>query len=339
MPIREATYQHWPGERLGIWRRRVVIAATGLKACLASKHLRRILGACWFIALAEVAVYFLIGQLLVPDSFATQTQENFSRQIQAILRGLVAWLNLHPEISVRVTQDFLFYQLSGLLMVLTMFAVAMAIPHLITRDLSSRAIVIYSSKALSRWDYLVGKFGAVFGLIGLTWILPVTFAWLLGNLLAPHWHFFWHSRLAFVHALAYALCGAGLLSGLALGVSAISSREKVAVAAWMGLWLVGSVFSRAGRGPRGAVEHPAWRWLENLSTTFNLDQIGIAIFRLKDDLDLARENIPLLGQFLRGLRRTPLAVLETPDLTGALVGLAVMLAIAAAFVIWRVRPE
>jgi hypothetical protein len=157
--------------------------------------------------------------------------------------------------------------------------------------------------------------------------------------LAPQWHFFWHSRLAFLHAMAYGLCGAIVLSGLALGISAISRREKVTVAAWVSLWLVGSVFSRAGRNPRGAIEHPAWNWLEHLSTTFNLEQLGIAIFRLKDDLELAQDNIPMLGQFLRGFRRSTLAALDTPDLSGALVGLALMLTVAAGFVIWRVKPE
>ena len=63
---------------------------------------------------------------------------------------------------------------------------------LITRDLASNAIIIYASKAVSRGDYLLGKFATAFGLLVLTWLGPVCAAWFVGNLLAPDWRFFWH---------------------------------------------------------------------------------------------------------------------------------------------------
>ena len=65
----------------------------------------------------------------------------------------------------------------------------MAIPLLITRDLACNAIVIYSSKAVTRGDYLLGKFATAFGLLALTWLGPVCAAWFVGNLLAPDWTF------------------------------------------------------------------------------------------------------------------------------------------------------
>lgn len=339
MPLHEAHYRHWEGRRTGIWTRRGVIAANGLNGCLKSKWLRRVLAVCWTGALGQVAVLFFLGQLLVTDSLAARSQAGFNLQLQTILQGLVAWLEQHPEISVRVSQDFLFYQLGGFLTSCTMLAIALAIPHLITRDLSSKAIIIYSSRAIDRWDYFLGKLGAVLGLITLTWIGPVCFAWFLGNLLAPHWSFFWHARLALMHALLYGLSGAVVLGGLALGVSAISSREKVTVTAWFALWFVGGVFSSVGKAPREVLDSPARYWLEHLSTTFNLEQISASIFRLKDDLQLAQDNIPLFNTLLHGVSPHAIAAWQKPDLLGGTVALGVMLAVAAALIIWRVKPE
>src|SRR5262249_24970905 len=109
--------------------------------------------------------------------------------------------------------------------------------------------------------------------------------------------------------------------------------------AWLALWLVGRVFSTIGRGPREMFDSPVRHWLQHASTTFNLEQISSSIFRLKDDLELAQNNIPLFGQLLRGVQPLTMAVVRHPDLAGALGGLVVMLVIAGLLVAWRVKPE
>ena len=339
MALHETSYQHWTGSRSGILSRRAVIAQNGLTACLKSKWLRRVLAACWGGALAQVCALFFLGQLLVKDSLIARSQEHLNSQVQIILRGITSWLEMHPEISVRVTQDFLFYQLSRALTMLSMVAMALAVPHLITRDLSSKAIVIYSSKAINRMDYLFGKAGTVLGLIALTWLGPVVFSWFLGNLLAPRWNFFWHSRLALIHAMEYGLCGTLVLGGLALGISAISGREKITVASWLGLWLLGWVFSSVAQGRREVMSGVARRLLQHLSTTFDLNQLSTSIFRLGDDLKLAQDNIPLFGNMLQNIPPSVMTALQSPDVWGAVTSLALMLGAAAVIIAWKVKPE
>jgi hypothetical protein len=136
--------------------------------------------------------------------------------------------------------------------------------------------------------------------------------------------------------LAFTTISMLILSGLALGVSALSGREKVPVGAWLALWLVGGFISR---GPRGrGMEHPAQSWLENLSVTFNLEQIAAALFRLPDDLKLAQANIPLFSQFTSNLRSDSMATLQNPDLAGAGIALGLLLAAAAVLVYRKVQP-
>ncbi len=334
MTIHESHYQHWDGQRQGIWRRRAVITWHGLKSCLQNKWMRHIVTVSWGFCLAQIAFLFLIGQLLVTDSLANQYLPTFSRQVQFFASALVTWLQQHPEISVRTTQNLLFYFFSSKLMFLGLAAIALAMPHLISRDLSSRAIIIYSSKAVGRLDYLLGKGGTLVGLLALTWAGPVLVAWLAGNLLSPKWHFFWHSRLALGHMLSFMLVSMLFLSVLGLGVSALSGKEKIAMGMWMGLWFLGNSIAEVAQQTQ---TNP---WLKYFSFRNNLDTICSAIFQLKKDFILAQQNIPIFGDFLRGaVNPQTMDSMQNPDLFGALAGLGVMLVLAAGILFWRVKPE
>lgn len=325
MSLHDFSYQHWEGRHCGIWRRRWVIALNGLKSCLDNRWARKLVLAAWTIALAAVGILFLIGQLLVPDSTAYEKLEQLlNRQMRELFEGLKAWLTDRPGISVRVAYNMLFYFFASTLYWLAMISTALAIPHLISRDLSSRAIIIYSSKAVSRFDYFLGKFGTIFGLLSLMWLGPVLATWLAGNLLAQEWSFFWHSRGALFNALLYVIVSMLTISVLSLGISALSSKPRMAMSYWIAFWLVGDAVGSAASITR------------SLSISHNLEQISRRIFNLGGEVQLAQENIPFLGDIMQ----RPLASwLETPEIGGALIALAVMLALAVIIMAQRVKPE
>jgi ABC-2 type transport system permease protein len=331
MPLHDTSYQHWQGVHLGLWGRRWVIARNGIGACLQIKGMRQLATMCWAAALLMTAILFMVGQLLVGDSIVVQWVSNLNPGLQTFASLLTTWLEQHPEISVRTTQDVLFYYFGIYLMRVSIFALGMTIPLLITRDLASNAIIIYASKAVSRGDYLLGKFATAFGLLALTWLGPVCAAWFVGNLLAPDWGFFWHSRVALAHALAYGLISMSILSLLALGVSAISTKEKATPAYWYLWWIVGGVI-----GPIAVQTRP---WLQHLSFNYNLDQIALAVFRLASDLKIAQDNVPILGEMLRNIKPQTMAALNTPALGGATLALLLMLGLAAGTITRRVKPE
>jgi hypothetical protein len=153
----------------------------------------------------------------------------------------------------------------------------------------------------------------------------------MGNLLAPDWRFFWHSRAALGNALIYTLGGMSVLSVLALGVSACSRKEKTTTALWYVWWILGGVVV-----PIAAQTQP---WLRHLSFHYNLDQIALAVFRLGEDLNTVRDNIPIFGNMLRGTRPQTLAELSAPTTWGAVFWLLLMLGVAALVVRKRVKPE
>jgi hypothetical protein len=331
MPLHDAHYQHWEGTHLGLWARRWVIAKNGLTASLQSKFIWRILTVCWLMGLAMAGLLFLIGQLLVADSIVVRWTAQLNPQLQALARMLTSWLQEHPDISVRTTQDVLFYFFCVYLTPLSIFALGVTLPRLITRDLASNAIVIYASKAVSRSDYLLGKFCSAFGLLTLTWLAPVCGAWLLGNLLAPDWRFFWQALAPLCHVLIFGLAGMAVLSGLALGVSALSSREKWTPAIWFIWWVLGGTL-------QPIAEHTQ-PWLRHLSFTYNLRQIALATFHLGHDLETAQANIPIIGQALGHIPAETMNTINHPALGGAVAGLALMLTAAAVILRKRVSPE
>jgi hypothetical protein len=80
-------------------------------------------------------------------------------------------------------------------------------------------------------------------------------------------------------------------------------------------------------------------WLRHISFSFDLDQVASATFRIGDDIKIARDNIPVLGEMLRNIREQTMASLNSPAIWGALITLALMLGVAAFVVNKRVKPE
>jgi hypothetical protein len=331
MPLHDTSYQHWDGVHLGIWGRRLVIARNGITSCLQIKGMRQVATSCWISALLMAALLFLTGQLLVADSLVVRWIGGLNPNLQTFAHLLSVWLEQHPEISVRNTQNVVFYYFCTLLLRVSIFTLGMIMPILITRDLASNAIIIYSSKAVNRGDYLLGKFATAFGMIAITWLGPICAAWLVGNLLAPDWRFFWHSRAAIAHVLLFGTVAMSFLSLLALGVSSISSKEKSTPGIWITWWIIGGIIA-----PIATQTLP---WLRHLSFNYDLEQIAIGVFRIGDDIKTAQDNIPVLGELLRGIRADTIAALNSPTMSGAIFAMIVMGGAAAWVIAKRVKPE
>ncbi len=291
MALHDVHYQSWDGRHRGIWRRRSVIAVQGLRACLANRWMRYAVGLAWGMGLSVAMIVFVIGQLLVPDSLVMEWSETLRGAPQALVGGLATWLGGHPEISVRTAENLLFYGYAVMSLTVNLVVVMLAIPHLVTRDLSSHALLIYSSKALTRWDYLLGKLGTLLGLLVMTWLGPACMAWLLGNLLAPEWHFFWHSRTAILHTLMFIGCAGLFLAVFGLGVSSVSAKEKTTVGVWLVLWLVGNALV-----PVGLNTNP---WLQYLSFRHDLQQVATRIYAPSEDVERFQSEIPVFGELMR----------------------------------------
>ncbi|MEC8929320.1 MAG: hypothetical protein VX705_08925 [Verrucomicrobiota bacterium] len=327
-------YQHWDGAHENIWRRRWTIALEGLRTCMAQKWLKRIVGLCWVICLAQTVLLFLYASMLDPESRVSGwVQDLGGRPVLVAQEVMAKWASKNPEIAIGLPYNIMFSFFSSHQLFtysFTMLALCLAVPRLITPDLSSRAIVIYSSTAVSRFDYLLGKFGAVMLLMTLTWLGPVLISWLAGNLFSPRLAFLWHSRAAFLHSASYIVISMVVLSMLVLAISASSRKSKTVVTLWLGLWLLGAALSAMG-----TASHV--HWLQYVSFGFNLDVLHRAIFDFSGSLATIEAKVPRLSEafafvfdYLKSSHGT---------LAGALFSLVLMLGGAGFILHQRVKPE
>lgn len=256
MPSLDNGYKHWDGETTSVWQRRWAIASTGLKLCLQGKLLRAVLAVTWSSTLAFMGIIFFVGQLTSPDStlirFMAETMGNRAGgEFLKLANGLASWVVLYPEICVDGVYRFIFFAATKVYSVASFIAISLFVAKLLAHDLASQAIVIYQSKALTRYDYLVGKFGIVFIILSMIWLMPIMSLWLFGNLMSPDWSFFIHSFKALTRALSTAGVAIVSFSLIAMAISAFARKTSAAVTLWIVVWVVSDMVGSAAQ-----VVHP-----------------------------------------------------------------------------------
>ena len=182
MSAMAAGYRRWRGEATGVWSRRFAIASCGIRLCLSSKLLKAILILCWGVGLIMAGLFFLAGQILVVDSpVLAYLTEPFGARAKQMIDAMVSLVMLYPDIVVdgfyRIVFTLASIGLQGGAMLMTSFFVS----KLMTQDMACQAILIYRSKALTRFDYALGKFAVAFTILGFGWLGPIVagyaFAW------------------------------------------------------------------------------------------------------------------------------------------------------------------
>jgi len=291
MRLSRLGYQRWQGQSTGIWTRRFVIMQSGIRLCLQSRILKVLIALAWGVSLVMVPLYFTLGQLLSPESgLMGYLAEFFGERFTRLAAGLMSWLLLYPEVCVNGVYRFSFFATMNAHLFLSFLAVSLFVPKLIAHDLSSQAIIIYNSKALTRLDYMVGKFGIVFGILGFMWIVPTTLAWFLGNLLSPDWTFFVHSFSAFGIALLVGVVGVAAISFLALAISALAKRTSTATTMWVFLWIISGVVS----GIVGLVYSGG----KYISISRSISDLGMELFDLPSIVEDAQAMLPFFSLWL-----------------------------------------
>ncbi|MBC2607445.1 ABC transporter permease subunit [Pelagicoccus albus] len=287
-----AQYRRWEGESVGVWTRRLSIARYGLKLCLGGKVIRIFL----ILSLAQMLVmsgfFFLFGQLVAPESALLLWLEGMGgKEVTDLFRALTSWALLYPEICVDGVYRVIYYFFSFSCPFLTMVIVALFVHKLISGDLASNAIVIYNSKALTRWDYLIGKFMVVSTILSIIWIFPVVGSWLLSNLLSPDWSFFYHSFPSLVRGLTIGIVAVVSLSCLAMLISSLARKTGAAVTYWILGWISLGMISGAAQ-----FAHPA---LQYLSPVNALRAVSGGIYRMLDLVVDAQGMLPFFGGLFR----------------------------------------
>jgi hypothetical protein len=316
----------------GVAYRRWVIMSAGLRQLFATRLFRVMLSFAWSAGMAIAAVGFLFSQSVATGGWLESLAVYGGPRMEAMVTVLGGFVTMFPDVCIGGMYTLIFWGHSYLGLWLSLVALTVMVPRLITQDRATNAMVVYLSRPLTSVDYLLGKLGLIAGTIVLLWTGPLLFGWLLSLALASDTDFVTYSISPLLRALAFNGVALVAVATVALGISAISRNSVVTVIVWVGLILL--------VGVAVAVSPPkAPDWFKRSSLTRDLSEMRQEIFRLDSVLADAGENLPLLDRrfadslILRGKS------MEPTDPRGAFIALGVFVALSSYVFLRRLRAE
>lgn len=320
----------WDGAPRGVGYRRWTMIATGLRQLVGMRLFKVLLSLAWSGGVALAALGFLFSQSVASGGWLETLAVSAGPRYQATVSALGAIVLLYPDVCIGGWYTLIFWLHSHLGLGLSLVALTVMVPRLITRDRATNAFTAYLSRPLTTGDYLLGKLGIIVGVLALMWTGPLLCGWLLSMLFAPNLDFIVHSIEPLLRALAFHGVGLVALAAIALGVSAVSRTSRTTVVLWIGLWLILGAVAQPPRAPN---------WLKRASFTRNLSEVRQGILKLDTALIIAGESLPLTNQnFARDLLRAG-GRAKSDDFDGALVSLGVFVALSSFVFLRRLRPE
>ncbi len=241
MAVHNLGYRGWSGELAPAWSRFVVITTTGIRRAWTSRWLRRGLTVAWMPALYFAAMFFIFEQALTYPSWR-QTLEPMVQGMPGAI-GLNAQLNTGDDSELRHSfwSMLLHTFFRGPQAYLMIMMVGIIAPPLISQDVRSRAFLLYFSRPISRWEYILGKASTIWAYLALISLAPGLVLYLLGILLSPGFNVVLSTwDLPFRIALASFFLMIPTAS-LALCFSSMTQESRVAGFSWFAVWILGAV--------------------------------------------------------------------------------------------------
>ncbi|MDB6154776.1 MAG: hypothetical protein JWL90_3229, partial [Chthoniobacteraceae bacterium] len=228
----------WRETPRGLFYRWWTIVITGLRQIAKTKLFRLLLFAAWTGGLAIAATGFLFSQSVSSGGWLESWAANFNARFQAIVSAFTAFVLLFPEVCIGGFFTLIFWVHSMVGLLLSMVALTVLVPRLVTQDRATNALTVYLSRPLTSADYLVGKLGIIVSVLALMWTGPLLAGWMLSMVFAPDRDFIVYSFRPLLHALLFNGIALVSLALIALGVSAAGRTSRNTVMLWLGLWIV-----------------------------------------------------------------------------------------------------
>jgi ABC-2 type transport system permease protein len=314
----------------GVGYRRWTIVSAGLRQLLSTRFFRFLLGVAWSGGLVIAMLGFAFSQALATGGWLESIATRLGPRAEALFAALSGLTTLYPDICIRGLFTLIFWLHSYLGLWLSLIALTVLVPQLITRDRASNALTVYLSRPLTSFDYLLGKLGTVAGVLVLLWTGPLVAGWLLSMLLAPDRDFMVYSLAPLGRALLFNGVGLVALAAIALGVSTISQTSRNTVVIWLGLWLIFGVVSSPPKAPH---------WIQRMSFTHDLSEVRQQVLRVDSAFADASEKLPLLDRDFAAKLTRASEKAQADDVSGAYWSLAAFSALSSFVFFRKLRAE
>ena len=298
VPIHDLGYRKWDGTPSPHVMRWAVIAHTGIKLAWRSHWLRRMALLAW------IPVVGMGMALFFHETVFTEPEQR-AGMLRLLRRSpLGRDLDISPLASAAESRHAIWSWAMLTLfrnpqLVAMLFVVGLIAPTLISRDMQSRAFLLYFSRPIERADYLIGKSAVVWFYLGIITTLPALALYALAVSLSPDL-----SVIAYTWDLPLRILGASLwlilpTTAVALCFSSMTTESRYAAFAWVAVWVLGwvayGVLSPRGAGsltgaPIGQLES---QW-SLLSLYHTLGRVQSWIFGVETDFSSVMPSILML---------------------------------------------
>ncbi len=322
-------FTRWTEKPRGIAYRRWVITSTGLRQLFRTKFFRILLFLAWLAGVALAVFGFFFSQSIAPGGWLEQFAASINPRAEAVVAAFCGYVLLYPDVVIQGLYTAVFWAQAGIGLFLSLIALTVVVPSLVTRDRAGDALTIYLARPLTSFDYLVGKFGIIVGILLAVWTGPLLFGWLLSMLFAPDSTFVVYSLLPLGRALLFNLAGLIVLASIAMGISAATKTTAYTILLWLGAWIALGAIGKIPIAPE---------WLRSLSFTHDLDVLRLEIFRPAEVLSKVVNMIPLLDARAVDNIRHVSSQLHPGEVGTTIIGLAVLVAVSSIVFFRRLRP-
>lgn len=323
-------FNRWNEPRRGVNARRWVILSTGLRQLMRLRFFKLLMILAWTAGVLVAVAGFAFTQTLSEDGWLARLAISAGPRPAAVMQAVSALLLLYPDILVSGMFKAIFWAHSHIGLLLSLVALTILVPQLITRDRSSQALTIYLARPLTSRDYLIGKFGIIVGVLLALWTGPLLLGWLLSLLFAPDLVFARYSLGAMSEALAFNGICLVVLASIAFGVSALGKTAASARLWWIGLWILMSIIAGHPNLPD---------WVRHASFSYDLKLMRDEVFSMDSVLTDAAEIMPMLNADLASEMNQVSTFLGTDNTGGVVTALAIMVIGSSLLFLRRIKPE
>lgn len=249
MPIHDLGYRAWSGKQSSDKLRFWVLAATGIRVVGRNTWLRRVLLAAWLPTFALAAIIFGYERMLENREFALSTSEIRETMLGELGGELQDGDVVIEALTKKELQDGRHLMWSWLLCtylrlpqaVMAMLVIGMIAPPLISKDVRTRAFLMYFSKPVGRLEYIVGKMLIVGAYLMFITTVPALGCYLFSVALSSDLYV-----LLETWDLPFRILFASIIFivpsvSVALMFSSLTSESRFAAFAWFAFWGLGFI--------------------------------------------------------------------------------------------------
>jgi hypothetical protein len=240
MPLHDVGYRRWEGVKSSLLLRWWIVAFVGVQLAFRSSWLSRTLIVSWVPAIILGVGFFVYEQSIVTP----QLRVGIANAVAFSGGGgelAQAVLDRPGEVRQQVWASLmlLFFRYPQAIVMLVV--VGIVSPKLISYDLRNRGYLLYFSRPIRIWEYILGKAFIICFFLALITTIPALCLYVVGVFLSPQLDVVLLTWDLPFRVLAASLVLMLPMAAVALACSAMTIESRYAAFSWFALWVVGWV--------------------------------------------------------------------------------------------------